>query len=177
MTSNDHERLLAREKPNYDGAEPAGNSVAAMNLVRFHELTGDDRYRRKAESTFRAFSKTIERSPAALSEMLLALDFHLDRAKQILIVAPDSRAQAEPFLTELRRSFVPNRILSVVAQHELPSHVDNVPLLKDKRAIRGKTTAYVCEQQVCELPTSDPAVFAAQILKVEPLPPTATTEP
>ena len=177
MTSNDHERLLAREKPNYDGAEPAGNSVAAMNLVRFHELTGDDRYRRKAESTFRAFSKTIERSPAALSEMLLALDFHLDRAKQILIVAPDSRAQAEPFLIELRRSFVPNRILSVVAQHELPAHVDNVPLLKDKRAIRGKTTAYVCEQQVCDLPTSDPAVFAAQIIKVEPLPPTATTEP
>ena len=33
--------------------------------------------------------------------------------------------------------------------------------------MRGKTTAYVCEQQVCELPTSDPAVFAAQIAKVE----------
>ena len=175
MTSNDHERLLAREKPGYDGAEPAGNSVAAMNLVRLHELTGDDRYRRKAESTFRAFSKTIERSPAALSEMLLALDFHLDRAKQILIVAPDSRAQAEPFLTELRQSFVPNRILGIVTEDELPRHVDSVPLLKDKRAIRGKTTAYVCEQQVCELPTSDPAVFAAQITKVEPR--TATTEP
>ena len=27
MTSNDHEQLLAREKPNYDGAEPSGNSV------------------------------------------------------------------------------------------------------------------------------------------------------
>ena len=166
MTSNDHERLLAREKPSYDGAEPAGNSVAAMNLVRLHELTGDDRYRRKAESTFRAFSKTIERSPAALSEMLLALDFHLDRAKQILIVAPESRAEAEPFLTELRRRFVPNRILGIVAESELSKHVENVPLLKDKRAIRGKITAYVCEQRICELPTSDPAVFAAQIARV-----------
>ena len=70
MTSNDHERLLVREKPNYDGAEPAGNSVAAMNLMRIYELTGDDRYRRKAESVFRAFSKTIARTPAALPEML-----------------------------------------------------------------------------------------------------------
>ena len=176
MTSNDHERLLAREKPSYDGAEPAGNSIAAMNLVRLHELTGDDRYRQKAETTFRAFSKTIERSPAGLSEMLLALDFHLDRAKQILIVTPGSREQGRPFLAELRRRFVPNRILSVVAEDELPMHVDSVPLLKDKRALRGKTTAYVCEQRVCELPTSDPAVFATQIGKVEPLLPTATTE-
>ncbi|MCP5115160.1 MAG: thioredoxin domain-containing protein, partial [bacterium] len=29
LTSDDHEKLLAREKPAYDGAEPSGNSVAA----------------------------------------------------------------------------------------------------------------------------------------------------
>ena len=170
MTSNDHERLLVREKPNYDGAEPSGNSVAAMNLMRIHELTGDDRYRRKAESVFRAFSKTIARAPAALPEMLLALDFYLDRVKQVLIVTPNSRTQAEPFLAELRRRFVPNCILSVVTTSELPTHVDVVPLLRGKRVLKGKTTAYVCEQKACELPTVTPEVFAAQIMRVEPLP-------
>ena len=170
MTSNDHERLPAREKPSYDGAEPAGNSVAAMNLVRIYELTGGDRHRQKAEGIFRAFSKTIERTPAALAAMLLALDFHLDRAKQVLIVTPDSLAQAEPFLAKFRRKFIPNRILTVVTENELPRQADIVPLLKHKRALQGKATAYVCEQKVCELPTVDPEVFAEQIMKVEFLP-------
>jgi uncharacterized protein YyaL (SSP411 family) len=44
-----------------------------------------------------------------------------------------------------------------------------IPLLEGKRAIAGKPTAYVCEQRVCELPTSDPAVFAKQIAKVKRL--------
>jgi uncharacterized protein YyaL (SSP411 family) len=37
--------------------------------------------------------------------------------------------------------------------------------------IGGKLTAYVCEQRVCALPTSDPAIFAQQIARVEPLVP------
>jgi uncharacterized protein YyaL (SSP411 family) len=47
LTSDDHEELLAREKPGYDGAEPSGNSVQALNLLRFHELTTTDVYRRR----------------------------------------------------------------------------------------------------------------------------------
>ena len=43
------------------------------------------------------------------------------------------------------------------------------PALIAARAIGARTTAYVCERHVCELPTSDPARFAAQIAKVDPL--------
>src|SRR4029453_13340125 len=42
MTAADPEGLLAREKPAGDGAEPSGNSVHALNLLRLHELTTDD---------------------------------------------------------------------------------------------------------------------------------------
>jgi len=163
-TSDDHEQLLAREKPGYDGVEPSGNSVAAMNLLRLYEFTTEEAYRKRAGKTFRAFQQTLEESPAALSEMLNALDFYYDTPKQILIVAPESRRQVEPFLTELRRYFLPNRILSAVAEEEeLDAHSELIPLLNQKRAIGGKATAYVCEQRVCELPTADPAVFARQI--------------
>ena len=38
-----------------------------------------------------------------------------------------------------------------------------VPLLAGKVAQDGKVTAYVCENRVCQRPTTDPEIFAAQI--------------
>ncbi len=169
-TSDDHEQLIAREKPSYDGAEPSGNSVAVLNLLRLHEFTTDDQYRQRAEQCFKAFSPVFKQAPAALSEMVLALDFHLDTPKEVIIVTPSSREEAEPLLSRLRAAFLPNRVLAVVSQgEELSAHAKVIPLLEGKRAIGGKPTAYVCEQRVCELPTSDPAIFAKQIAKVKPL--------
>ena len=170
MTSDDHEVLLAREKPSYDGAEPSGNSVAVLNLLRLHELTTDDRYRQRAERAFKAFQPALARAPQALSEMLLALDFHLDTPKEIVIVCPRRVSEAAPLLAQLRAAFVPNRVLALVPQgDELARLARLVPLVEGKVAQRGKATAYVCEHRVCELPTSDPAVFAKQLRKVRPL--------
>ena len=45
FTVHDHEKLFARSKDQYDGAQPSGNSVAARNLVRLWNKTGDDAYR------------------------------------------------------------------------------------------------------------------------------------
>jgi hypothetical protein len=170
MTSHDHEALLAREKPAYDGAEPSGNSVQALNLMRLHELTTQDRYRQRAERTLQAFGGRLSQSPAALSEMLLAADFHLDTPKELVIVTPHSRTDAEALLARLRSTFVPNRVLTVVAEgSDLAAQSQLVPLLQGKVTRNGQATAYVCEQRVCKLPTSDPEVFARQIQKVEPL--------
>lgn len=176
-TSDDHERLLTRAKPAQDGAEPSGNSVQALNLLRLHELTDDDRYRRRAERTLAAFSGRLAQAPEALSELLLAGDFHTDTPKQVVIVTPRGRAQAEPLLAKLRAAFVPNRVLVVAAQgQDLAEQARLVPLLEGKVARRGKATAYVCERRVCERPTSDPEVFAAQIAKIEPLGKTSTPQ-
>ena len=65
---------------------------------------------------------------------------------------------------------MPNRVLVVVAEGgEQARLAALVPLVADKTAAGGKATAYVCERRVCELPTSDPAVFARQLEKVTPL--------
>ena len=163
-TSNQHEPMLTREKPGYDAAEPSGNSVQLLNLLRLHEFTTDDTYRQRAEGTLRAFGTPLAQSPVAMSEMLLAVDFRLDTPKEIIIVTPDARAAAEPFLDELRTTFLPNRILSVVGENDrFNSHAELVPLVEGKFARGGQTTAYVCENRICELPTTDPVVFAQQI--------------
>ena len=170
MSADDSEALLAREKPNYDGAEPSGNSVAMLNLLRLAEFTTDDHYRQLAEKGLRAFSTQLAQTPTSMPRMLAAVDFSLDKPKEIVIVKPTVDATAEPLLAKLRAAFVPNRVLSVVTQgNDLERQQQVIPLLQFKVAINGKVTAYVCEQQACALPTADPAVFAQQIAKVEPL--------
>jgi uncharacterized protein YyaL (SSP411 family) len=164
MVGDDHETLLAREKPWHDGAEPSGNSISLMNLLRLHELTSDDLYRRSAEELLRAFGPRLAESPTAAAEMLLGLDFWLDEVREIVIVTPGAASQAGEFLDVLRRTYLPNRVLALVAEaSDSRAHAALVPLVRDKVARDGKPTAYVCERHVCKLPTTDVDVFARQI--------------
>ena len=170
MTADDHEKLLAREMPSYDGAEPSGNSVQALNLLRLAEFTTQDRYRERADRLLRRFKARLAEARTTLSELLLAVDFRLDAPKEVIIVVPRSRADAEPFLARLRTTFLPNRVLAVtVAGPDQKDQGKLVSLLADKIAQGGKTTAYVCEGGVCRLPTTDPEVFARQIRETRPL--------
>jgi hypothetical protein len=171
LTADDHEALLVREKPSDDGAEPSGNSVAAMNLLRLAELTGDDGFRAKADATLRAFERLLRGSPNASPRMLAAVDFASDRAKEIVIVTPAGDTDAGPLLAELRAAYVPNRVLAVVEEGGAARALaPRVPLVAEKLALDGKPTAYVCEHRVCRLPTTEPRVFAGELTRVEPLP-------
>lgn len=78
FTANDHEKLFARGKDQYDGAQPSGNSVAARNLVRLWIKTGDDKYRAEAERTFRAFAGSLKSYSAGLTAMASALDLYIE---------------------------------------------------------------------------------------------------
>jgi uncharacterized protein YyaL (SSP411 family) len=77
-TANDHEKLFARSKDQYDGAQPSGNSVAARNLVRVWIKTGQDRYLAHAEATLRAFAQTLQTNSAGMTTMAEALAMYLD---------------------------------------------------------------------------------------------------
>jgi uncharacterized protein YyaL (SSP411 family) len=81
-TSNDHEKLFARAKDQYDGAHPSGNSVAARNLVRLWQKTGEERYRQLAEKTLQAFAGPLKGNPTGLTTMAEALARYLDAGKK-----------------------------------------------------------------------------------------------
>ncbi len=81
-TSSDHEKLFARAKDQYDGAQPSANSIAARNLVRLWVKTGDDKYKEQAEKTFKAMAATMKSNPTRLTTMLDALGLYLDAQKK-----------------------------------------------------------------------------------------------
>lgn len=78
FTAHDHEKLFARSKDQFDGAQPSGNSVAALNLVRLWQKTGDDRYAQEAEKSYRAFAASLKTYPAGLAALAHSLDVFLE---------------------------------------------------------------------------------------------------
>lgn len=165
-TPDDGEVLLARAKPDRDGAEPAGNSVAANNLLRLAAVTGADSWRRKAVATWRSVADRLAQYPFLLTEMLLGVESWAWPFREVVLVRPQGAATgaAEPMLTVLRNHYMPHRVVLHVemgpAQDDLAGLA---PIVAGKAARDGKVTAYVCRQGVCELPTTDPAVFGAQL--------------
>lgn len=107
------------------------------------------------------------RRPAALPEMLLGLDFQLGRPKEVVIVSVGEASRARPFLDVLRRTFLPHKVLVVATEgDDLRRKSEVVPLVRGKVARKGKPTAYVCEQGICQLPTTEVEVFADQLTRV-----------
>jgi uncharacterized protein len=150
-TPQDAEELLAREKPAYDGAEPTGNSVAALTLLRLEALTGEARWREAAERTLRCFGALLAGAPAALGEMLLAVDFALGEAKEIVLVRPRGADDA-PLLDVVRPQFLPSAVLVRAEEGNT-----ELALARERPALRGAPTAYVCVRGACQLPVTAPA--------------------
>jgi uncharacterized protein len=170
MTAGDHETLIAREKPAYDGAEPSGTSVALSNALRLAAFTTDDRWRRVAERGFASVGAVLGSRPMAMTEALLALDGATDRAREIAIVLPRGAGAeaAAPFVGALRARFLPNVVRAVVDEDEVAALSKVAPFLEGKTATGGRPTAYVCERGACQLPTHDPAALATQLADVAP---------
>jgi uncharacterized protein YyaL (SSP411 family) len=167
QTADNADALLAREKPSRDGVIPSGNSVAALNLLRLAELTGEHQYNDTAIPIFSAFSDLMDSQPTAISEMLLALDFYLSKRVEIVLITPPDGKGLDVMLAPVRDTFFPNRVLVVAAENEqLESHAEINPLLRDRIARDGQTTVYLCQNFVCGFPTADPATFAEQLAAV-----------
>lgn len=73
FTATDHGATLARIKTCYDSAIPAGNSVAARNLVALTRLTGEAGYRESAERTLKTFSGQIVEIPRSVTNLAIAM--------------------------------------------------------------------------------------------------------
>ncbi len=67
-------------------------------------------------------------------------------------------------LAPLRRIFSPNRVVIRVREGpELTALAKTLSIVSGKTAIDGKTTAYVCENRVCQFPTNDAERFEKQL--------------
>ena len=164
---------LPRTKPDDDGALPSGNAVAAENLMRLAALTGDDARARRAADVVRALGRGLVASPTRAPRLLGVLEAMSDRAREVVIVAPaagDDAARAA-LMAVVRRRYLPNRALVAAREgDELAAVQRALPIVGEKVALDGRTTAYVCEHGRCLAPTHDPEVLGRQLAEVRPFP-------
>ncbi len=155
LSASDAEQLLMRDKPDYDGAEPSGNSVACRNLLRLRELTDDERYHERATGLLSAFAFQMRRAPYAVPAMIAALDWYHAEVLQ-LVVAGEERG---PMLEVLRGRYFPSAV-RVIAGPDLPYLA--LPLMEGRREWAPEAVTYVCHRGVCELPARTPQELVAR---------------
>jgi uncharacterized protein len=155
-TSEKDPDVLLRMKEADDTAEPSPNSVTALNLLRIGYMFDQADARYSAEKTMKAFATQIERAPALAPQMLVALSWSRSKPKQVVIVGKADDAATQAMLREVYRHFVPHEVLILADGGKGQQFFgDRVEFMKSVTETDGKPTAYVCENFVCQLPTTD----------------------
>ena len=154
--------LLARMKSAYDGAEPSGNSVAALNLQRLAHLTGKKEWIERAKKSIESFGKTLAAYPPAMPLMLSAVNMLIDTPKQVVISGGADDEDTRILLHEVHSRYLPNTIIILADGEENQAFLKkHLPFLATTEKIEGKATAYVCENFTCRLPVNTREELAA----------------
>jgi len=153
--------VLLRLKADSDNAEPSANSVAVRNLARLGALLHRDDWLGRARRTARAFGPQLDRAPLAMPQLLASAAWLDGSPKQILVQGERDRPATQRLLAEVWSRYLPRRALVLVDAANRAFLTARVPLVADFPAQDpAGATAYVCENFVCQLPTSDPVVLA-----------------
>ena len=154
-TSADHEPLVARRKDLEDSPIPAGNSSAALGLLRLGALTGERDYEERALGVLRLLHEVAPKHPTAFGHLLQALDWVADPARpprEVALVGPDVAPLARVVRSRLR----PRLVLAGG-----PGPDERVPLLAGREPLDERAAAYVCERFACQRPVAEPGELAA----------------
>jgi uncharacterized protein len=163
-TSGEDASILVRMKEMYDGAEPSPNSIAALNLQRLTSFSDTASYAEKPRLIFLQLGRQLTSSPSATPQMLIAIDAHLYKAKQIVIAGDPGKKDTQALLKAIREAYLPHKVVLLADGAEHQDYLaQELAFLKDVRPMDGKATAYVCENFVCQLPTTDVAVMMKQL--------------
>src|SRR6185503_7523583 len=161
--------LLVRLREDYDGAEPSGNSVTAMNLFRLARMTDDAKWREYADGIVRSVASRIARRPDSAPYLLAASMWGEADPMEIVVAGDPAEAATRGLLSEIRKRYLPFKVV-LCRGERVPDGSPLPAFLRSMEYHPGKPLAYVCRNYACRLPTGDPAILGS-ILDEEASPP------
>jgi hypothetical protein len=148
----------------YDGAEPAGNSVAAHNLLRLARLRARDDWQTMAWRLIGSFAEIIEHYPPALPLMLSAWQQRERELLQVVIAGKRGAADTEALLLTAEYRYDPHRLVLLADGGENQKYLaEKLPFLDSIGQVVNRATAYVCADFSCKRPTHDPEELMQQM--------------
>ncbi len=150
--------LTARRKPFQDSPTPAGDSAAAIVMLRLYSLTNENRYRELATKTLEIFAGVAEQFGIYAGTYGLAAIWLARPYTQVVLVGDGPAADA--LHAAAVRPFAVNKTLIHVTEEEAvaaylpPALADSVPHLPG--IAKGRPMAVVCSNFTCQPPVSDP---------------------
>lgn len=149
--------LGTRRKPFQDSPTPAGNSAAAIALLRLHGYTNDDSYREKAEQTLEVFAGVAGQHGIFAATYGLAVMHFSHPHTQVVVVGQDEaaerlfRAAVRPLaLNAAVLRMAPNAVVAPNLPPALAETLPNLPALQE-----GRSFAVVCSGLACQPPVFD----------------------
>ena len=150
FTASDAENLIVRTSTVTDSATPSGNGVMLSNLAKLFHLSGDERFRIRAESLIEAFDVDAMRHFPHTCSFLNGYELFTD-ALQVMVIGNRADEDVQALLHAAVQASHPNLILATVDTTDaLPA--GHVAFGKEK--VGGKATAYVCRGPVCQAPVT-----------------------
>jgi len=143
--------LILRVKDHYDGAEPSGNSVAVLSLLRLGRITDRKEFIDAANKTISLFASRLEQAPQAVPYLLQAVDFSLDETRRVVIAGDPARPETRALLLAAHSVYQPNKVV-------LGNAGSVEPFARTLPAKDGPM-AYVCSGTSCQPPTRDTAAL------------------
>ena len=150
--------LSTRRKPFQDSPTPAGNSVAAIALLRLHAYTNDKNLRDKAEQTIEVIAGLAAQYGLFVATYGIAAVHLAHPHTQIVIVGNDELA-GRLYNAAVAPYSASKAVLKLSANQAVPQNlppalaetIPQLPAVKEE-----KTVAVVCSGFTCQPPISDP---------------------
>jgi uncharacterized protein YyaL (SSP411 family) len=155
QSAADSKDLILRVKDDYDGAEPSGNSVATLSLLKLGAITGRKNFTEAAEKTLRLFASRLQKFPQAMPFMLHALDFSLQEPKRVVITGESDSNKFQELLHVAHSVYQPNKIVL--------GNVGAVEEFAKTLPARNGAVVYLCTGNSCQPPTEDTTTVKAML--------------
>ena len=137
-----------------DNATPSYNFTSSLLLIRLHYYFGNENYREIVEASMEKAGTYINKYPHAHSTAIFVNRYLSEGPHEIALSSIEGD---NSLLKVVREKYLPCKIIG-----ESSSQFD-IPLLKDKGPLGGKSTAYICKNYACREPVTDDVALRNQL--------------
>jgi uncharacterized protein YyaL (SSP411 family) len=160
--------LGTRRKPFQDSPTPAGNSVAAIALLRLHSYTNQSGYREKAEQTLELLAGLAGKFGIFVATYGVAAVHFSQPHTQIVVIGDDALAEqlhtVAATLFGIGQSVLKLPTNETIAQNLPPGLAETLPHLAELTG--RKSAAVLCSGFSCQPPIFDPEQLRQELARL-----------